>query len=144
MAERNLTVDHRPHPLVVHVSRESSVAVMTHRCGALLLAAAAVAALPPTPLHGTHANRIPTHATKTNVPRLISGCDGGATGAGAIVDPAVVTMDLGGAMWELSNANGSIVVPAEVPGVVHLDLLRAGRVPEPYYRSVRDFSMLVH
>ena len=40
----------------------------------------------------------------------------------------------GDSPWTLHNANGSISVPAVVPGVVHLDLLRAGRIGEPYYR----------
>jgi hypothetical protein len=34
-------------------------------------------------------------------------------------------VDLRGA-WQATNANGSVVVPATVPGQIHLDLLRAG------------------
>ena len=59
----------------------------------------------------------------------------------ASATPAVVVMDLGAGvasdgtgLWELSNSDRSIVVPAEVPGVVHLDLLLAGRIHEPYFR----------
>ena len=40
----------------------------------------------------------------------------------------------GGSPWTLRNANASISVPSTVPGVVHLDLLRADRIGEPYYR----------
>ena len=36
------------------------------------------------------------------------------------------------ARWTLANANGSVLVPAAVPGLAHLDLLRAGLVGEPY------------
>ena len=39
-----------------------------------------------------------------------------------------------GSPWTLHNHNGSISIPATIPGVVHLDLLRAHRVAEPYYR----------
>jgi beta-mannosidase len=41
---------------------------------------------------------------------------------------------LHGSDWVLTNANKSIKVSATVPGVVHLDLLKAGIIPEPYYR----------
>ena len=34
--------------------------------------------------------------------------------------------------WTLQNTNASITIPAIVPGVVHLDLLRAGIIPEPF------------
>jgi len=37
-----------------------------------------------------------------------------------------------GALWSLSNANLSIRTSATVPGVVHLDLLKAGIIEEPY------------
>jgi hypothetical protein len=40
----------------------------------------------------------------------------------------------GGSPWTLRNHNGSLSVPATVPGVVHLDLLRAHKIAEPYYR----------
>ncbi|CAO1620973.1 unnamed protein product [Parajaminaea phylloscopi] len=36
-----------------------------------------------------------------------------------------------GLQWSLSNANGSIVVPATVPGQAHLDLIQAGLLAEP-------------
>ena len=106
-----------------------------------LLFAAAVTCLP-CALHarGKPLDRValPAHASRLST----SGCGDVDTsgvvdvtgGGGATVEPAVVAMDLGGTMWELSNTDGSIVVPGEVPGVVHLDLLRAGRVPEPYFR----------
>lgn len=34
--------------------------------------------------------------------------------------------------WTLRNANGSLAVPATVPGAALLDLVRAGLAPEPY------------
>ena len=45
-----------------------------------------------------------------------------------------VRYSLDGYDWSVCNVNGSIVVPATVPGVIHLDLLRAGLIDEPYYR----------
>ena len=47
---------------------------------------------------------------------------------------APTVLELASQNWTLRNANGSIAVPASVPGVVHLDLLQAGIIPEPYYR----------
>ena len=47
---------------------------------------------------------------------------------------AYVRYSLDGDDWTVRNVNGSIAVPAVVPGVVHLDLLRAGLISEPYYR----------
>ena len=45
-----------------------------------------------------------------------------------------VQYSLDGEDWTVRNVNGSIVVPSSVPGVIHLDLLRAGLISEPYYR----------
>ncbi|XP_068195746.1 beta-mannosidase isoform X2 [Antennarius striatus] len=36
--------------------------------------------------------------------------------------------------WTLSNANGSLSLPAEVPGCVHSALQRQGHIQDPYYR----------
>ena len=44
------------------------------------------------------------------------------------------TKGAGGSPWTLRNSNGSLSIPATVPGVVHLDLLRAKKIAEPYYR----------
>jgi hypothetical protein len=44
------------------------------------------------------------------------------------------TKAAGGSPWTVRNHNGTLVVPATVPGVVHLDLLRAKKITEPYYR----------
>lgn len=48
--------------------------------------------------------------------------------------PVVVSLNsaAGVASWTVSNANGSIAAPAVVPGQVHLDLLTAGLIGEPY------------
>ena len=55
--------------------------------------------------------------------------------------PASTVLSLGGSTkgagespWTLRNSNGSLSIPATVPGVVHLDLLRAKKIAEPYYR----------
>lgn len=50
--------------------------------------------------------------------------------AAAATEPMVI--DLNGA-WDLHNANGSVQVAATVPGVVHLDLLAAGVIDDPYH-----------
>ena len=44
------------------------------------------------------------------------------------------TEDPSGSPWTVRNHNGTLVIPATVPGVVHLDLLRAKKITEPYYR----------
>ena len=41
------------------------------------------------------------------------------------------SQDLGGA-WLATSSNGSVVVPAVVPGQIHLDLYRAGVIGDPY------------
>ena len=45
-----------------------------------------------------------------------------------------VSVSLDGTDWRVSNTNGSLSVAARVPGVVHLDLLAAGVIGDPYYR----------
>ena len=47
---------------------------------------------------------------------------------------AYVQQSLDGDDWTVRNVNGSITIPATVPGVIHLDLLRANLIDEPYYR----------
>ena len=44
------------------------------------------------------------------------------------------TLDLGG-VWQLSSPSQTNRLVAQVPGHVHLDLLRAGRIPDPFYRD---------
>eukprot|EP01094_Clydonella_sp_ATCC50884_P019732 TRINITY_DN3927_c0_g1_i1.p1 TRINITY_DN3927_c0_g1~~TRINITY_DN3927_c0_g1_i1.p1 ORF type:complete len:944 (+),score=224.15 TRINITY_DN3927_c0_g1_i1:90-2921(+) len=44
------------------------------------------------------------------------------------------SMTLDGPDWTLTNRNGSIQVPATVPGVTHTDLMSAGIIGDPYYR----------
>ena len=46
----------------------------------------------------------------------------------------LLRFSLDGSDWRVSNANGSLTVSAHVPGVVHLDLLAAGVIDDPYYR----------
>ena len=47
----------------------------------------------------------------------------------------VLTMDLGGTAWTLQQAGQSEKLPAQVPGDHYSDLLRAGKIPDPYYRD---------
>lgn len=47
--------------------------------------------------------------------------------------PDSSSRELGG-IWEFKEANSNLWSEAQVPGTVHIDLLREGRVPEPYYR----------
>ncbi len=52
-------------------------------------------------------------------------------------DPAaVVLQSLGGAHWQVADASvGGASVPAEVPGDIFTDLLRAKRIEDPYFRE---------
>ncbi|XP_003737413.1 beta-mannosidase [Galendromus occidentalis] len=44
------------------------------------------------------------------------------------------SISLSGPSWKVSNTNGSISIPAKVPGGVYSDLQRAGIISDPYYR----------
>ncbi len=43
-------------------------------------------------------------------------------------------LDLNGA-WKLAQAGKDRAIPASVPGCVHTDLIRAGRIPDPFDRD---------
>lgn len=43
-------------------------------------------------------------------------------------------VDLNGDDWGLVNGNGTVSIAATVPGVTHMDLMRAGILGDPYYR----------
>ena len=47
----------------------------------------------------------------------------------------VLTMDLGGTVWTLQQVGGNEKLSAQVPGDHYSDLLRAGKIPDPYYRD---------
>jgi beta-mannosidase len=47
----------------------------------------------------------------------------------------VLRMDLGGTAWTLQQAGQNEKLPAQVPGDNFSDLLRAGKIPDPYYRD---------
>ncbi len=47
----------------------------------------------------------------------------------------VLTMDLGGNAWTLQQVGQSEKLPAQVPGDHYSDLLRAGKISDPYYRD---------
>lgn len=49
----------------------------------------------------------------------------------------VKTLDLGGT-WQLTQNGESLSIKAQVPGNVHLDLLREGKIPDPFYRDNAD------
>ncbi|HPM25610.1 MAG TPA: hypothetical protein PLP66_17000, partial [Phycisphaerae bacterium] len=46
-------------------------------------------------------------------------------------------VDLGGA-WQVTKAGETAALPARVPGCIHLDLLAAGQIDDPYYRDNED------
>ena len=46
-----------------------------------------------------------------------------------------VTIDLGGDAWEVTDLATGEQTPAVVPGSVHLDLLRAGVIDDPFWRE---------
>ena len=55
--------------------------------------------------------------------------------AGMALPSQVLTMDLGGNAWTLQQEGKSEKLPAQVPGDHYSDLLRAGKIPDPYYRD---------
>jgi beta-mannosidase len=55
--------------------------------------------------------------------------------AGMPLPSQVLTMDLGGPTWTLQQVGQSEKLPAQVPGDHYSDLLRAGKIPDPYYRD---------
>ena len=54
-----------------------------------------------------------------------------ASSAGAVEQVGLGSSDAVG--WEVSNANGSISITAEVPGCIHTDLLAAKAIGEPNF-----------
>ena len=47
----------------------------------------------------------------------------------------VLTTDLGGTAWTLQQAGENEKLPAQVPGDHYSDLLRAGKISDPYFRD---------
>ena len=45
----------------------------------------------------------------------------------------MVTFSLNSTDWEFRDRSTRTWLPATVPGCVHTDLLRAGRIPDPFY-----------
>ena len=58
-----------------------------------------------------------------------------AAPGGVSLPGQVLTMDLGGTAWTLQQAGESEKLTAQVPGDHYSDLLRAGKIPDPYYRD---------
>ena len=58
-----------------------------------------------------------------------------AVPAGMPLPSKVLTTDLGGNAWTLQQEGKSEKLPAQVPGDHYSDLLRAGKIPDPYYRD---------
>lgn len=46
----------------------------------------------------------------------------------------MLTVNLGG-RWRVAEKGNARSIPAAVPGCIHTDLLRAGRIPDPFYRD---------
>ena len=67
--------------------------------------------------------------------RIARGEQLAATPAGMPLPSQVLTQDLGGTAWTLQQAGQSEKLPAQVPGDHYSDLLRAGKIPDPYYRD---------
>ncbi len=47
-------------------------------------------------------------------------------------------LSLAGAGWTLQQEGETQTIPAEVPGSTYTDLLRAGKIPDPFYRQNND------
>ncbi|HRE09168.1 MAG TPA: glycoside hydrolase family 2 protein, partial [Opitutaceae bacterium] len=45
----------------------------------------------------------------------------------------MVSHSLTGSAWRFRDTSTKTWLPAEVPGCVHTDLMRAGRIPDPFY-----------
>lgn len=45
----------------------------------------------------------------------------------------MVSHSLAGSAWRFRDTSTKTWLPAEVPGCVHTDLMRAGRIPDPFY-----------
>ena len=58
-----------------------------------------------------------------------------AAPAGPPLPGRVLIFDLGGNAWTLQQVGQSEKLPAQVPGDHYSDLLRAGKIPDPYYRD---------
>ena len=58
-----------------------------------------------------------------------------ATPDGMPLPSQMLTMDLGGSAWTFQQDGKSEKLPAQVPGDHYSDLLRAGKIPDPYYRD---------
>ena len=46
--------------------------------------------------------------------------------------PMNIQFNLSECEWTVSNKDKSITVPASIPGSVHMDLLKAGHIKDPY------------
>ena len=67
--------------------------------------------------------------------RFARGAQLPAAPAGVPLPGQVLTLDLGGTAWTLQQVGESEKLPAQVPGDHYSDLLRAGKIPDPYYRD---------
>ncbi len=67
--------------------------------------------------------------------KLARGAQLRAAPAGNPLPSQVLTTDLGGTAWALQQVGKSEKLPAQVPGDHYSDLLRAGKIPDPYYRD---------
>ena len=55
-------------------------------------------------------------------------------GSAAVTPDGQSRLDLGGA-WQVTPADKNDWIAATVPGCVHTDLLKAGKIPDPFYRD---------
>ena len=46
----------------------------------------------------------------------------------------MLKLELNG-QWEVHETGKNEFIPANVPGTIHLDLLAAGKIPDPYFRD---------
>ncbi|MBQ2677111.1 MAG: glycoside hydrolase family 2 protein [Clostridia bacterium] len=47
----------------------------------------------------------------------------------------MISLNLGGCNWKMRRTDETDYIPAKVPGSVNLDLLNAGKIPDPFYRE---------
>jgi beta-mannosidase len=58
----------------------------------------------------------------------------------ALPDQSQKVFNLSDAQWTLSSAIYDISIPGSVPSQAHLDLYKAGKIPDPYF-GLGDFDL---
>lgn len=77
-------------------------------------------------------------AAGAGVALALAGCSSAQQWRSSMADPSVTSarsLDLTGDMWMMREEGTDEQIPAVVPGATYTDLMRAGRIPDPFYRE---------